>query len=545
MWCFQASIVLLLPFVAWHPIFLYIACMFDIVPIGLAFFLGILFSWFRLPPLLGFLAAGFILRDFWSEGKETLQAFSDFGITILLFCIGLKIQVFSLLKKEVLFPALTHFFIIFSFYVLSLHLLPNTLSINQITLIGFALTFSSTVYVVKLLEDRGDLKAHYGSIAIGILVVQDLIAVAFMAFASNQIPSTWSFLLLIVLWPISIFIKLLLTWIERGELLVLFGIVIAMSGAFLFSQFNIKGDLGALLFGFLLANHPRSSELNKKLLSLKNFFLLGFFLSIGMYAPTTWNDILIAAILCLSLPLKSILYYFLFNQLGLRSRTSFLGAWSLQNFSEFGLIVMAFFVSSGWLPANWISILALTVSFSFVWSALLNRQPEKLYNRFKTSLLKKEKSKFHPFESPILLKDTNLLIFGMGRVGRGAYLNLKQDQKWHPLGFDFNLDVIANLKKQGLKVKLGDASNPDFWERLQIDSKKINAVLLTMPLVSQNIKACRALREKGYTGFIASVAKFDDETAILQEAGVDKVFNLYAEAGVGFSESTIQNLNLL
>lgn len=516
--------------------------MFDLLPIGVAFVFGVLSFRIGLPPLVGYLFAGFLLSRFWAEGRQTLEVFSEFGITILLFSIGLKLKLGELVKKEVLGTAVFHFLISLGLFFCVFSIPFFNLSQTTAILLALSLTFSSTVYMVKLLEDRGDLRSHYGRLAIGILIIQDIIAVFFIAFSANQVPSLWALLLLAGIWPIRAALLRLFSWVNHGELMVLLGIVVALSGAFLFDQVNIKGDLGALVFGYLLSSHSRVSELNKALMSLKDFFLLGFFLSIGMHGIPSLEQVGLATLICLALPLRSMLYYYFFNRSGLRSRTSLFGAASLFSYSEFGLIVMAISVSLGWISSYWVSVLALAIAFSYVAAALLNRNISGLYRQYSSKLKSYEKENIHPLETEISLTGANVLVFGMGRVGRGVCESICQDPEWNPLAFDHSLEVVESFKGAAFNVRLGDATSPDFWSRVNIQGTDIKMVMLAMPIVDQNIKAARHLRAKGYSGPISSIAKFPDEIKKLQRAGVDRAFHLYAEAGVGFAESSKQLL---
>lgn len=519
--------------------------MFDLLPIGIAFIFGVFSFRAGLPPLVGYLFAGFLLSNLWSEGKHTLEVFSEFGITLLLFSIGLKLKLKELFRREIFGTALIHFTTSLALFFAVFAIPYFNLGYAVSMLIALSLTFSSTVFVIKLLEERGDIKSHYGRISIGVLIIQDIIAVGFIAISGNQIPSLWSVLLVIGIWPLRLILFKLFSWINHGELMVLLGVVSALTGAFLFDQVNIKGDLGALVFGYLLSSHPRASELNKSLLSFKDFFLLGFFLSIGMQGMPTWEQAGIAALICLALPVRSLLYYYLFNRSGLRSRTSLLGAASLFNYSEFGLIVMAISVSMGWIQPYWASVLALTIAFSYVIASVFNRNVSSLYRKHRLKLVRFENQDVHPLEREIDLGDANVLVFGMGRVGKSVCSSFCQDPKWSPLGFDYSLEVVRAHEGSNIKVKQGDATNPDFWARVDVCKSHIEIAMLAMPLVEQNIKAASALRSEGYTGAISSIAKHKDEIEKLQNSGVDRAFYLYAEAGLGFAESSKQLLEEL
>ncbi len=512
--------------------------MFELLPIGIAFLFGLATFRLGLPPLIGYLFAGFLLSNFWQEGRETLAVFAEFGITILLFSIGLKLKIGELIKKEVLGTALSHFIISITFFFL-IFLIPYFgLDITTSILVALALTFSSTVYVIKLLENKGDEQSRYGRIAIGILIIQDIIAVGFIAFSANKVPSLFALVLVLGIVPIRMILLRIFSMVHHGELMVLFGIVVALSGAFLFDQVNVKGDLGALVFGYLISSHPRVNELNKALLSFKNFFLLGFFLSIGMSGMPSLEQVIIAALLCLILPLRALLYYFLFNRNGLRSQTSLLTSSALFNYSEFGLIVASISVSVGWLSSYWLLVIALAISFSYIIAAFLNKNVEDIYEKFKSKLHAYQKKKMHSSESDILIGDSNVIILGLGRIGKSSFESFLENSELKPIGFDSSKEVVEKHQKDGLNIKLADVTGPEFWYRIKIDEEKVKLVILTMPLASQNIKAAKYLRSKGYQGMISSIAKYVDEIEPLKNAGVNQAYHIYQQAGVGFADSS-------
>ncbi len=142
-----------------------------------------------------------------------------------------------------------------------------------------------------------------------------------------------------------------------------------------FESVGLSSELGALAFGAMLAKHPRAGELSNSLWSVKEVFLVGFFLQIGIGGLPDADALIFAALMSLLLPLKTVLFFFLFLAFRLRSRSAFLSAASLTNYSEFGLIVM-----SVAMP-QWLVPLAITVAFSFILSAQFNRVSASLYNR--------------------------------------------------------------------------------------------------------------------------------------------------------------------
>lgn len=508
--------------------------------IAFTFILGLLASQVKLPPLIGYLLSGFLLHALGVNADQTLNDFSEIGISLLLFTIGLKLNLSTLAKKEVLGVSLLHTLCGFIFVFLLLYFgFDHSYQVSSI--IAFALTFSSTVYVFKVLEERGDFYSTYGKTAIGILIIQDLLAVIFMVAAKDSLPSAWFIGVLLLLWPIKVLIHRILDKIPRGELLILYGLTLTLGFIFLFEAVNLKGDLGALLAGVLIAKHKRASEVGKALLSIKDLFILGFFLSIGMFGFPTWSQVWLALSLTLILPFRSALYFFLFTKSGLRSRTAFLSATSLLNYSEFGLILGAASLNLGYIEASWLTTLALSLSFSFIISALINQKNQEIFNRYSQYFNKFDKQNFMNREPNIILADANVMILGLGRVGRGAMQSLIENTIWRPIGFDINEDVVDNLKEKKLNIQHGNVTSPDFWNRIDMRNSSISLVLLAMPLVNQNLEAAKYLRENGYRGKISSIAKYSNEIPILEEAGINSAFNLYDEAGVGFA----QNASLL
>ncbi|MXY98324.1 MAG: potassium transporter Kef, partial [Gemmatimonadetes bacterium] len=201
----------------------------DITWLAVAFALGLLSRSVGLPPLVGFLAAGFVLNLFGIASGDVLRKLADLGITLLLFVVGLKLNLRTLARPQVWAVTGLHMalaVLILGTIVLLLAML-NAPSFSDIgiypsLLIAFALSFSSTVFVVKVLEDKGETAAFHGRIAVGILIVQDLAAVAFIAISVGMWPSLWALLVLLLI-PARPLLLFVLQKVGHGELLVLSG----------------------------------------------------------------------------------------------------------------------------------------------------------------------------------------------------------------------------------------------------------------------------------------------------------------------------------
>ncbi|QOL25072.1 cation:proton antiporter [Thalassotalea sp. LPB0316] len=508
-----------------------------------AFCCGLLAKVAKLPPSIGYLLAGFVLHFLGFTADDIILNLADLGITLLLFTIGLKLNIHDLVKKEVWLASLSHTslwlvsgVIVFKFFAVIAIPYIVDLDIATSALVVFALSFSSTVCVVKLMEEHGEMRTRHGKLAVGILVMQDIIAVAFLVAATGKTPSIWA-LSLLVLIPLKPLIYRVISNVGHGELIPLTGFFVAFGAYELFEFVQIKGDLGALLGGMYLAGHYKASEITKSLLPFKDLFLIGFFLSIGFTALPTWEMFGIALVITLMLPIKFALFFLLFVSLNLRARTAFLSALALSNFSEFGLIVATLSQKIGWLEKEWLVILALAVSISFVITNIIYNFAHEFFALHKDKLntyQRTKRLKEDQFDQPC---DAPVVIIGMGRVGMGAYNALEQQIPGQVWGLDTDKEKVDWLNDNNIQAFTGDAEDADFWEN--VDADKIKLALLALPSVKDIKNITIQLKLANYQGKIAAIARYDDERAELEELGIDKVFNFYNEAGVGFAEESI------
>jgi len=519
----------------------------DILPVLAAFILGFAARLVGLPPLVGFLAAGFVLGGLGLSSSAGLQQIADVGVTLLLFTIGLKLKIRQLLSPAVWATAGLHMVAISAASALLVMLLGLTglrlfdgLSLQITLLIGFALSFSSTVFAVKVLEANGEMESMHGRIAIGVLIMQDLFAVLFIAISAGKVPSIWALGLFLLIPARPLLIKLL-EKAGHGELMVLLGWLLPLGGAALFESVGVKADLGALLLGVLLASHPKTDELAKSLLSFKDMFLVGFFLTIGLTGALSWELLGTALLLLLLLPLKVALYFWLMARFRLRARSATLASLGLANFSEFGLIVGAIGQSSGWLSGDWLTVIALALALSFVLAAPLNKFGKQIYRHQQDFLARFESVERLHGDELIDPGDARVIVFGMGRVGSSAYNYLRERFGDVVLGIDRDATVVDQHLMQGRRVILGDATDYDFWSRTRRRGG-VDYALLSFPDHRANLAVAQLIQEFGIQTTLASIAKFDDHVEQLKAAGVAEVFNLYTEAGTGFAEHVLERV---
>ena len=506
--------------------------------IAAAFALGLAVRAIGLPTLVGYLAAGFAMRAAGVEGGEVLEHAAHLGVLLLLFSVGLKLQLASLVRVEVLAGGLGHLALATAAGAAML-LAATALAPDTALVLGAAAAFSSTVMAAKILEDKAELRTFHGRTAIGILIVQDLVAVGLLSVSGGGTPSPWA-LLWLGLPLLRAAIARLLSLSGHGELLLLYGMLLALGlGGAGFAWSGLSAELGALVLGTLLAGHPRTTELASALWGVKELFLVGFFLSIGMAGLPGLRELVLAGLLLLTLPAKMALYFGALLVCRLRARTAFLAALALGSYSEFGLIVAQLAAQQGWLSETWLVALAVAVAVSFALTAPLNAASHALFARFEERLERFQSARRHPDDEPISLGDAQLLVFGMGRIGSAAYDHLLE-QGARVVGLDSDPVNVASLRQEGRRVEYGDAEDPDLWHRLQLGG--VSGVLLALPDLEAKQRAAEALRTRGYPGLVAATTAFPEEEAALKAVGVGLTFNHYDRAGESFARRSWERL---
>ncbi|MEP8019871.1 cation:proton antiporter family protein, partial [Vibrio parahaemolyticus] len=275
--------------------------------------------------------------------------------------------------------------------------------------------------------------------------------------------------------------------------------------------------------------------------NMKELFLVCFFLNIGLSASLSLTGIALALLFIVLLPIKGLLYFLTINHFKFRVRTSLLASLSLFNYSEFGLIVGGLAYKMGWMPSDMLAAIAVAVSLSFIISAPLNRLGHKIYQHSGKWLQETAAEKLNQRDQLINPGHAQVLILGMGRIGTGAYDELRARYGKISLGIEIREEAAQQHRSEGRNVISGDATDPDFWERI-LDTGHVKLVLLAMPHHQGNQTALEQLQRRNYKGQIAAIAEYPDQLEGLLESGVDAAFNIYSEAGSGFARHVCKQL---
>ena len=510
--------------------------MFEPVLIICALLCGLIARGLGLPALMGYLGAGFLLHAWGASGGSLLSQIADMGVTLLLFTIGLKLRPKELLEPKVWGTTTVHMLLTVLMLAPLLLILVGTLAPThvfawpQAILVAFALSFSSTVFAIQVLQERGEMASKHASLAIGVLLMQDIAAVLYIGASTGKVPD-WTAISLLLLIPLRKTILRYLAYSGHGELFTLFGLAIALLGAQLFELFGVKGDLGALLLGALLAGDQKAKELAKSLLQFKDVFLVGFFLTIGLQGLPAPEMIFIAVILGLLTPLKAPLYFWLMTKLHTQPRIALLSSATLANYSEFGLIVIAIATTQGFIEPQWSGTLSLAIAVSFLLASAGNSRVHDTYTRWRERL--------HRFQSSALEEarpdttGTKTIVLGMGHIGTGAYDAMRERYGDAVIGVDENEVKLRRHTEAGRRVVEGDASDIDLWSLFEMDD--IEQVMLALTNHEENKLVGKLLRDMGYEGRITAIVKFDEEGEELEKFDIAS-FNLFTEAGRGFAD---------
>lgn len=519
--------------------------------IGVALVFGLIAKKLDQAPLVGFLVAGFFLAATGVDPGETLNDLANVGVLLLLFAIGLKLDIPSLLRPHIFAASLLHTvaMVLISgalIYVpVALNIGPfDGLSLQAVAILGLFAAFSSTLFVIKVLEERENMNALYGRVIIGFLVIQDLVAVGLLAVSKGVLPSPWALGLFLLL-PLRPLIGRALEWCGHRELLVLAGLALTLGGAALFDLVGLKADLGALVAGALVSKASKAKELSNVLLGLKDLLLVGFFLTIGLNGLPSIEGAAVAVGLLVLLPLKAVLFLVLLMAFGLRGRSALLASLGLTPYSEFGLIVAAMAVSKGYLDASWVVTLAVAMGLSFIPFSFINARALELYRRLRGRLSARERRELIPPERPVAVADATVLVFGMGPVGTNAYDTIRASVGDSVVAFDVDDEVVAAHEASGRRIFEESATDAEFWERLKVDRDQVELVVLAMRSHDENLQATEQLRLEGFSGKVAATAHFDDEIDALKSRGADFVFDINRDVGPALANHAMRVASLV
>lgn len=467
-----------------------------------AFIVSYIARMLKQPLVIGYIVAGIVISPFiimFGASQQIINTFSEFGVAFLLFIVGLHMN--PRVIKEVgissLVIGIVQVIVTFAVgFLAALYLLGFGLIASAY--IGIALAFSSTIIIMKLLSDERQLESLYGKISIGILILQDLAAIFVLMFISSFTSGTsiTSFALRsIVMGGGLIFLLFLAGFfvlpravknIARSqELLFLFSITWAFAIAALFSYLGFSIEIGALIAGVVLSISPYSTEISSKIRPLRDFFLIIFFIILGLNIQISNISSIILDAVVLSLIvliLKPIITMALMAMYGYTKRTNFLVGTTLGQVSEFSLILLALGVELGQISGNVLATITLTAVITMTLSTYMIIYSNKLYKKMEgfAALFERKDVKL----KRKVMKKYDAILFGYNRIGFGILRSLQRIRKRY-LVIDYSPDVIAGLTKMRIPCLYGDVDDEALLNELPLD--KVQLVISTIPDFDANM----------------------------------------------------------
>lgn len=509
----------------------------------------------RQPLIVSFIAVGIlvgpsVLNILNSEHEIDLLA--EMGIAILLFVVGLKLDI-NLIKstgKVALMTGLGQviFTSVFGFGI------AMALGFDWLesVYVAVALTFSSTIIIVKLLSDKKEIDMLHGQIALGFLIVQDIVVVIVMivlsALGTESDRSVGLDLLYVFGKGIAMFavVAVLMKYVipkltkqlaDSQELLVLFSIGWAILLAAMGDFLGFSKEVGAFLAGISLASTQYREVISGRLTSVRDFLLLFFFLdlgsqlNLGLMGEQILPSVIFSVFVLVGNP---IIVLIIMGIMGYHKRTSFKAGLTVAQISEFSLILINMGMDVGHIDEETLGLVTLVGLITITLSTYMIMFSDQLFDWLSPMLGIFEKKK--PTQAKELEDDTekvDVLIFGLGRYGKRIARALEErDLKY--IGADIDPALVNNWKEHDLNAVYCDAEDPDLGEVLPV--KRVSNVISTISDVKVNIALMKLLRHENFDGRIAVTANNDDTVQILKEAGAEYILEPYKDSAKKVAE---------
>ncbi|MBI2026020.1 MAG: cation:proton antiporter [Candidatus Levybacteria bacterium] len=525
---------------------------FDLtVIIVIAAIISIIFRLLKQPAILAYILTGIVISLFHFfnlSNQPLLLALSQVGITLLLFMVGLEIRINELVSMGKMLLLSSAFQISLSFilsFLISLILGFDKLSSFYI---AAAITFSSTIVVVKLLSDQHELHSLHGKFSLGILLSQDVVAMAFLMFLAGSVQESpflgpignLSLVLIkgtIILFAIyflskNIFPKLFEKIARSSETLFLasLGWVFGLAALVSSKLIGFSIEIGGFLAGVALANSLVNYQIIAKAKILRDFFIVIFFVLLGIQMSfANIGKILIPAIILsiFVLLLKPLIVMVILGTLGYKKRTSFLTGVSLSQISEFSLILAFLGFKLGHIDQGIVSLITMVGLITFAISTYMITHWKTMYRKFEKTLSFLEKgeafSEKMQGEDSLESLDNHVVVIGGDQMGK-SIIEALEDQDVDIVLVDFDPLIVKKYEsadKQKVFRLFGDISDLDIQQRAKLDSARL--VISTIPDIEDNLLLLKELKHENRKAKIVMMALEGKEARILYSQGADYV----------------------
>jgi Kef-type K+ transport system membrane component KefB len=486
------------------------------------------------PLIIGHIITGLIVGPILfqsTEFREIVDSLSHFGIALLLFIIGLSLS--PKVIKEV--GRVSFFTGIGQIALISTcgYFLARLIGYDAITALylGLALTFSSTIIIMKLLSDKHELNKLHSKISIGLLLVQDLLValllIGITAFGGGS-ASPYDIVVLglkglfalsfVALFSIYLVPRLSVVFAKNQEFLFLFSIGWGLGFATLFHILGFSMEIGALAAGVALSSSPFHFEISTRLRPLRDFFVILFFILLGSRIDLSLFQSELVPIIIFSLfviIVKPIMVTFLTGFQGFRRKVSFLSAVNFTQVSEFSIIVLMAGIKNG-LNDSVVSLITIVSLVSITVSSYLILYGQRIFPLLQKLIFERGKTK----RIKPITEEFEVILFGCNRVGLD-FLRLFEDKGERFLIVDFDPETIKKLEALGLNCRYGDADDNEFLEELNLS--KVKMVISTVPNFETNHFLIERIHQVNKKAVIIVISHESERAIELYEAGATYV----------------------
>lgn len=475
------------------------------------------------------------------HAHEQIELLAQIGVSVLLFVVGLKLDLKHV--REIGPVAMATglgqlaFTIFFGFLILTV----LGRSMMEAIYVAVALTFSSTIIVVKLLSDKREIDSLHGRIAVGFLIVQDLAVVVAMMVMSTlrsgdlgwfELLGTLSLRIAVAIVAMYVLMRYILPNLVARmasslELLLIFAIAWGMSLAAIGEWAGFSKEAGAFLAGFSLASTDFRDAINARLTAIRDFLLLFFFIELGskLDFSTLGDELMPAFILSIFVLVGNpLIVMAIMGFMGYRKRTGFLAGLTVAQISEFSIVFVAMGITLGHVGVEALGLTTLVGVVTIALSTYMILYSHKLYALLEPVLgLFERKVTFREMLGEAQVESVykpEIIVFGLGRFG-GRLCRGLSELGIKVLGVDFDPEAVKQLKRDGFAVRFGDGVDSALLESLPV--RDVRWVVSTLPDLTSNKLLLEGLRDFGFKGEIAVVAREDSIGMTLKAMGVPNV----------------------
>lgn len=480
---------------------------------------------------------------------DQVDLLAQVGVAVLLFLVGLKLDLQRVrhIGPVALATGLGQlgFTILFGFMLI----LVLGKGVMEALYVAVALTFSSTIIIIKLLSDKRELDSLHGRIAIGFLIVQDIaVVLAMMAMSTLRSAATatpWevagSLLLRVLAAALLLFV--LMRYVLPGvagamarsrELLLVFAIGWGTSLAALGEWAGFSKEAGAFLAGFSLASTSYREAIGARLAGIRDFLLLFFFIDLGAkldfstLSGELWSATVLSAFVLIGNPL---IVMAIMGYMGYRKRTGFLAGLTVAQISEFSIVFVAMGISLGHVGVEALGITTLVGITTIALSTYMILYSQRLYERLAPWLGPFERRRPHRElaveRQAFGINSPEVVLFGLGRHGERLARRFKEAGVT-VLGIDFDPEVMRHMRRQGLMLRFGDGQDPDFLESLPLEV--VPWAISTLPDLASNRALLHALTARHFEGKIVILARDEAQHNALKRAGTPTILYPFRDA---------------